>query len=124
MASSNGKRPVRLDPAGTQVTAGGQRVCHVQIRDVAKAAAGQLYEQVMGNNEYYRIWQKQHPGMNAKQLEREFIEQNWPKCIEFARTTLIALLAKDDVSEATKEQIMVVLEQDYSLRNKMVQTHH
>jgi len=96
----------------------------VQIRDVAKAAAGQLYEQVMGNNEYYRIWQKQHPGMNAKQLEREFIEQNWPKCIEFARTTLIALLAKDDVSEATKEQIMVVLEQDYSLRNKMVQTHH
>jgi hypothetical protein len=102
------------------VSSTGQQVCHKQIRDVAMAAAGELYGSMMSNNEFFATWKKQNPGCNAKQLERRFIERNWPRCIEFARQTLTILLTREDVAQEVKDQIMEVLEQDFALRNKQV----
>lgn len=89
--------------------------CHVQIREVAKAAAGELYEKLMGDNRLFLAWQKQNPDCSPKELERRFIEKNWPKCIQFARASLAALLRQPDVPEATKLEIMDVLTKDQSL---------
>lgn len=89
--------------------------CHVQIREVAKAAAGELYEKLMGDNRYFEAWQKQHPDASPKELERRFIEKNWPKCVQFARATLAALLRQPDVDEKTKLEIVDVLAKDQSL---------
>lgn len=89
--------------------------CHVVIREVAKAAAGQLYERLMGDNRCYEAWQKQNPECSAKELEHRFIERNWGKCIPFARASLTALLRQPDVPESTKLQIMDVLTKDNSL---------
>jgi len=106
--------------ANANVSKTGQRMCHRQVRDVAMAAAGQLYESLMGDDEFYREWRRQNPRLDAKGLERAFINQNWAKCIEFARSTLTLMLTRDDISEDVKAEIMVVLEQDQSIRNKHV----
>jgi hypothetical protein len=88
--------------------------------EVAKAAAGELYESMMGNDTFYRTWKKQNPGMGPKQLEARFIEKNWGSCLEFARATLTVMLTRPDVEEKVKEEIMVILEQDQALRNRRV----
>jgi ABC-type uncharacterized transport system YnjBCD substrate-binding protein len=100
------------------VTTTGQKVCHVKIADVAKAAAGELYENMMSNNVVYNEWRKQNPGCNEKELEARFIKKNWGSCIDFARTTLTLMLTRDDVADTTKDEIMVILEQDQVLRDK------
>lgn len=101
---------------------GERAICHVKVAEVAKAAAGELYESLMGNNELFKAWVKQNPGATPKELERRFIERNWPRCIEFARTTLTVLLTQPDVPDVTKDEIMDVLEKDQSLRKKMTIT--
>jgi len=98
----------------------GQRVCHAKIADVAKAAAGQLYESLMHDNIFYDEWCKQNPGKNVKQLEEAFIRKNWGNCIDFARRTLTIMLTRDDIEDTMKDEIMVILEQDQTLRNKRV----
>jgi hypothetical protein len=88
--------------------------------EVAREAAGQLYESMMGNDGFYKLWKKQNPGANAKQLEERFINKNWGKCLDFARATLTEMLKRPDVSEEMKDEIMVILEQDYTLRHRSV----
>lgn len=99
---------------------GERAICHVRVMEVAKAAAGELYESMMGTNGFYRSWAKQNPGCNGKMLEKRFIDKNWPMCIEFARTTLTIMLTRPDIAESMKDEIMEVLEQDQSLRGKGV----
>lgn len=89
--------------------------CHVQVREVAKAAAGELYDKLMGDNRLFEAWQKQNPDCSRQELERRFIEKNWPKCVQFARATLAALLRQPDVDEKTKLEIVDVLAKDQSL---------
>lgn len=96
----------------------GQTLCHVRVRDVAKAAAGELYERLMGDDKCYDAWKKQNPGATAKQLEKRFIEKKWPLCVEFARASLATLLGRPDVAAEVKEEIMDVLEKDQMLRGK------
>lgn len=98
----------------------GQRVCHVRVREVARAAAGELYESVMSNNVYFDAWKKQNPGLSGKALENAFIERNWGSCIDFARKTLTIMLTRPDVPEKMKDEIMEILAQDQVLRNKVV----
>jgi hypothetical protein len=88
--------------------------------DVAKAAAGELYESMMSNDAFFKAWKNQNPGASPKELERRFIERNWGQCIEFARATLTVMLTRDDVAESMKDEIMVILEQDQTLRNRRV----
>ena len=79
-----------------------------------------MYQSLMSNDMYYRVWREQNPGANAQQLEKRFIDRNWPKCIEFARATLVEMLKRPDISEEMKEDIMDILEKDQSLQGKIV----
>lgn len=103
---------------GQPVQETGQRVCHAKIAEVARAAAGELYERMMGDNIFYDEWKKQNPGCSPKELEDRFIRKNWGSCIDFARSTLTIMLTRDDIADSMKEEIMVILEQDQMLRNK------
>ena len=97
------------------------KMCHAKVMEVAKAAAGELYESMMGNDAFYGAWKRQNPNCkNGKELEKAFIEKNWGQCIEFARATLTVMLTKPEIDEAMKEEIMVILEQDYTLRHRRV----
>jgi len=98
----------------------GQRVCHAKVMEIAKAAAGELYESMMGNDSFYKLWKKQNPGASDKQLVQRFIDKNWGSCLEFARATLTEMLRRPDVAEEMKDEIMVILEQDYTLRHRRV----
>lgn len=95
----------------------GERVaCHVRVAEVARAAAGELYESMMSNNDFFKIWQNQNKGCNAKELEKRFIDANWQRCIEFARMTLTVMLTQPQIADSMKDEIMEILEQDQSLR--------
>lgn len=93
----------------------GRTACHKQVRDVAQAAAGELYEALMRDNEVFAEWQRQNPGLTRKALESRFIAKNWPKCIEFARGTLAHMLTRSDIDESVKDQILEVLILDNSV---------
>lgn len=96
----------------------GQTMCHIQVREVAKGIAGELYEKLMGEDIYYQEWRRQNPEASSKELERRFIERNWGKCLDAARATLVGVLKDPSVSESVKETILDVLEKDQSLRGK------
>jgi hypothetical protein len=89
--------------------------CHKVVAKVAREAAGELYERLMGEQQFYDPWREQNPGLSPKQLESRFIEKNWGKCIDFARATLACMLGRPDVPEALKEDIMEALVLDASL---------
>lgn len=101
----------------------GQIACHIGVRDVAKAAAGQLYEQLMGNNAIFAKWQAAHPGFSPKQLEQRFIDENWGQCVVFARTTLTKMLSLPNIPDNVKEDIMDILEKDQFLRTRTGTIH-
>jgi hypothetical protein len=94
----------------------GEGVCHYKVAEVARAAAGELYEHMMSNDAYFRAWKQQNPGATSKELEKRFIDRNWGKCIEFARRSLALMLRKDDVPEKVKDEIMDVLVKDQMVR--------
>ena len=76
---------------------------------IAKAAAGELYDSLMADNRMYEMWQSQCPGLNAKAMEQKFINKNWGRCIDFARATMIEMLARADIAQAVKDEIYEVL---------------
>jgi len=100
----------------------GQRLCHAGVMKVAKEAAANLYESMMSNDGLYKAWKKQNPGANDKQLLERFVERNWGHCLDFARSTLTEMLKRPDIAEEMKDEIMVILEQDYTLRHRRVGT--
>lgn len=92
-----------------------QKACHKMVAAVAKAAAGELYDTVMGDNEVFSAWKRQNPGATPKQLELRFIAKNWSKCLPFARATLATML-NGPLEEHLKDQIVDALSKDASLR--------
>ena len=94
----------------------GQVACHIQVREVARALWGEMYEVLMGDNRFWETWQKQNPGASRKEMEQRFIDKNWPHCIGEARKALTLILTNPDSTEQMKEQVMDVLEKDQSLR--------
>ena len=89
--------------------------CHKVIRKVAMEAAGELYERLMGDDQFYDAWRNQNPGLSPKQLETRFIAKNWGKCIDFARASLACMLSRPDVADSLKEDIVEVLTLDATL---------
>ena len=89
---------------------------HLKIANVAKEMAGQLYETMMGDNEWYSAWKARWPNLNGKGLERKFINSNWPRLVGQARATLAGMLANPAYSEGMKEDIFAALCQDSSLK--------
>lgn len=97
--------------------------CHKLIRSTAQAAAGELYETLMGDNVFFSTWQKQNPDLSRKGLETRFVAKNWPRCIPFARATLTQLLLRPDIDSSLKEDIMSALVLDSSLVRGRVERH-
>jgi hypothetical protein len=89
--------------------------CHIQICEIAKEAAGHLYERLMRDSRYYEAWRRQNPDAGPQELERRFVEKNWPKCVAVARESLAEMLKRPDVPEAAKAQITEILAKDQSL---------
>jgi len=96
----------------------GQMACHIQVRDVAMALCGEMYEVLMGDNKFWTAWQKQNQGASRREMERRFIAKNWPQCIGEARKALTLILINLNSTEEMKEQVMDVLEKDQSLRGQ------
>lgn len=88
--------------------------CHVEVKKVAQAAAGELYELLMNDNQLFAEWKRQNPGLTARGLEVRFIAKNWGRCLQFARATLTQMLTKD-LDTNTKDHIMEVLTLDATL---------
>jgi hypothetical protein len=93
--------------------------CHKMVAEIAKEAAGQLYERLMGEDIYYKEWRRQNPDCTAKELERRFIAKNWGKCIDFARATLATML-NGPLPDSLKDEIVDALSKDASLRRGRV----
>ena len=89
--------------------------CHKMVAAVAKEAAGNLYEVVMGDNKVFEEWKRQNPDVTPKQLETRFVEKNWRKCLEFARATLATMLSSSTISEKVKDEIVDALVKDNQL---------
>src|SRR5215469_14833945 len=89
--------------------------CHKQVREVARAICGELYETLMGDNEFFATWKKQNPGVGASVLEKRFIDKNWGQCLKQARKALAMVLTSPTTSEKMKEEVMDILEKDQSL---------
>lgn len=111
------QRSMLLTGESAKQLASGERLGHVhkQIAEVAKAAAAELYETVMGDNLVYSIWRSRYPNLGPKALQRKFVEKNWGKCVGFAKTTMAHMLTLPTIDEKMKEDIMEVLILDGSL---------
>ena len=91
-----------------------QAHCHHMIAQVAKEAAGELYDVVMADNVVFTEWKRQNPGCTPPILVKRFIAKNWGKCIPFARATLTRMLTTN-IDESLKEQIHEALCLDNTL---------
>lgn len=78
--------------------------CHEMVAETAREFANELYDTVMGNNQVFYEWKRQHPGMAAAALRKTFVKKNWAQCLVPARATLAALLAQP-IDEKLKERI-------------------
>lgn len=102
-------------PTQVQVAKPGQKFAHVLVAKLAREAASELYEVVMGDNVVRAEWKRQNPGCSEKVLLTRFVAKNWGACIPFARATMARMLTQP-LDEGLKEQIMEALVQDASLR--------
>jgi hypothetical protein len=50
--------------------------CDIQIRELAKAAAGHRYERLIGDDCFYETWRRQNPDASPHELERRSVEKN------------------------------------------------
>lgn len=98
-----------------------QKMAHKMVAETAKGIAGNLYETLMGQDEYWKAWQKQNPDCSRKELERRFIEKNWAKCLDSARATLVGLL-RGPLPDHLKEEIIDALCKDASLPGRRIGT--
>lgn len=87
---------------------------HKLIAETAKAAANELYDVVMTNNQVRAEWKRQNPDCTEKQLVKRFVDRNWSKCIDLARATLARLLTTA-IDDKQKTEIHEALCLDASL---------
>lgn len=90
-------------------------VAHKQVAAVAREAAGQLFDTLMGCNEIYEAWKFRNPGLDRKALERLFVSTFSPDCVPFARATLAHMLSLPGIDETTKMSIHEALVLDAQL---------
>ncbi len=92
------------------------KTCHKLVASVARAAAGEYYESLMGASDLiWKEWKRQNPDLSPSALEKKFIAKQWPNCIEFARSTLAHMLSLSSTSDAMKAEIYEALLLDKSL---------
>lgn len=75
---------------------------HWRVKETAVAMAHELYDHLMMSNVFYTAWKIRNPGMDAKQLEEEFVAKNLARLLPQARATLTQMLTTcqdDDLRE-------------------------
>lgn len=79
---------------------------HKLVAETAEAMAHELYDTMMQDNQWYKLWRKSHPGMGKVALEELFVRKNFGKMIPQARATLTQMMqsyaAKGDQEMADK----------------------
>ena len=108
--------PHSANPSQDNVRKGAKRVsfCHEQVAKTARGLCEASYDELMSQDILYSTWKKTHPGAGPKALRKLFVEKNWSKYIEAARTTM-ALLLRSPIDDKTKEEIVDVLAKDATL---------
>lgn len=89
---------------------------HRLVLVTAREMAGELYETMMSDNEWYSRWREANPGLGSRALEARFIAKNLAQLFPQARAALAASLRSPNLSEADKEVIMEALVLDSTLR--------
>lgn len=84
---------------------------HFLVAKTAKALAGTVYEELMAQDAVYAKWKADHPGKNAKALEKLWVDRAWPAMIASARATLADML-NGPLVETLKDQITDALIKD------------
>ncbi len=88
--------------------------CHKMVRDVAVGMAHETYDSFMENNVYYESWKASNPGLERREFELVWVNQNWARFVPAARATLAAMLAQP-LDESLKESISEALILDATL---------
>lgn len=102
-------------PLPHQVVRPGDPIAHALVARLAREAACELYETLMGDNRLRGEWKAQHPEASEQQLLRLFVREHWGKCIPFARATLARMLASP-LPDHLKQEIHDALIKDRGLR--------
>lgn len=89
--------------------------CHKLVAETAREMCHQLYDTMMQDNEWYKLWKQRWPKLNAKQLEGKFVAKNLTKMLPQARAALSAMLSNSSYDEKTKETIYEALLLDQEL---------
>jgi hypothetical protein len=58
------------------------------VAAVAREAAAELYEMLMGDNTLYAAWKKQWPDADDRKLRRIFVSRFAARCLPIARATM------------------------------------
>lgn len=92
------------------------RMCHKLVKETAEGMATAVYEEMMSaDNKYYQSWKRANAPLTGDKLQLKFIERNWPRFIEQARSTLAEMLARN-IPEALKAEISNALILDNSVK--------
>lgn len=87
---------------------------HWMVRDTAVAMAHELYDTMMSDDKWYRMWKFQNPGLTAKALEQAFVDKNLGILLPQARATLAKML-RTSTDTKTQEAIYEALTLDATL---------
>lgn len=93
-----------------------QAHAHRLVVETARGMAEALYEKLMSDNDLYSKWRDGNPGVGARRLQARFIDRNYPKLIEGARTILAGMLGNPLLDPAQAESIYDALVLDATLR--------
>ena len=98
--------------------------CHKLIWSTACEMAGELYDDVMKDNEVFESWHRVCPELTPLLAEIKFIELLAPKLIPRARATLAALLGTNNIAESQKQIVYDALIADATLMRGRGVEHH
>ncbi len=85
------------------------KYCHEMVAATAKGIAGEVYETWASHHDE---WYKEN------RSQKDFIDAQWPKFIEAARSALAETLRVGNLPDAVKESIAEALIKDNSIRGR------
>lgn len=90
------------------------RHAHYLVRDTAMEMAHELYDTMMHDDVWYRMWKFQNPGLDPAQLEEAFVNKNMGILLPQARAVLARML-RDTKDPKLEEEIYEALTLDATL---------
>jgi hypothetical protein len=87
------------------------------VRETAREMAGAIFEEVMKDNERWKLWQELCPELTPSGGQKAYMDLAWPHLVEQARATLAQMLT-GGLNDDLKELIANALILDNQLRLK------